>query len=155
MFGVEWLNTDFLYRRKNERMSKRLKRIGEIALIDRQTGKKRCLPLYAIPDRTDGKSSINTFKGLNNYTKRMNRRYKKWTAKSLKPPAANLRTSSLPTISSTSASIQLNETLEIHKKDLFDLDGKQYTVYDFHTDGTIEDGGILYLTCRRVAGGDN
>lgn len=43
--------------------------------------------------------------------------------------------------------------MEIHKKDLFDLDGKQYTVVDSHTDGTIEDGGILYLTCRRVAGG--
>ena len=51
--------------------------------------------------------------------------------------------------------VQLNETMEIHKKDLFDLDGKQYTVVDSHTDGTIEDGGILYLTCRRVAGGDS
>ena len=77
MFGVEWLNTDFLYRRKNERMSKRLKRIGEIALIDRQTGNKRYLPIYVIPDRTDGKSSINTLKGWNDYAKRMNRRYKK------------------------------------------------------------------------------
>lgn len=45
--------------------------------------------------------------------------------------------------------VQFNETMEIRKDDLFDLDGKQYKVYDFHTDGTIEDGGILYLTCRR------
>ena len=45
--------------------------------------------------------------------------------------------------------VKFNETMEIRKDDLFDLDGKQYKVYDFHTDGTIEDGGILYLTCRR------
>ena len=45
--------------------------------------------------------------------------------------------------------VQFNETMEIRKDDLFDLDGKQYKVYDFHTDGTIEDDGILYLTCRR------
>lgn len=58
-------------------MSKRLERIGEIALIDRQTGNKRYLPIYVIPDRTDGKSSINTLKGWNKYAKRMNRRYEK------------------------------------------------------------------------------
>ena len=50
--------------------------MNAIALIDQQTGKKRCLPLYAIPDRIDGKSSINTLKGWNDYAKRMNRRYK-------------------------------------------------------------------------------
>ena len=56
-------------------MSKILEKIGKVTLIDQQTGKKRCLPLYAIPDRTDGKSSINTLKGWNDYAKRMNRRY--------------------------------------------------------------------------------
>ena len=50
--------------------------MNTIALIDQQTGKKRCLPLYAITDRIDGKSSINTLKGWNDYAKRMNRRYK-------------------------------------------------------------------------------
>lgn len=66
MFGVEWLNANFLHK----------ERMNTIALIDQQTGKKRCLPLYAIPDRIDGKSSINTLKGWNDYAKRMNRRYK-------------------------------------------------------------------------------
>ena len=66
MFGVEWLNTNFLHK----------ERMNAIALIDQQTGKKRYLPLYAIPDRIDGKSSINTLKGWNDYAKRMNRRYK-------------------------------------------------------------------------------
>ena len=50
--------------------------MNAIALIDQQTGKKLCLPLYAIPDRIDGKSSINTLEGWNDYAKRMNRRYK-------------------------------------------------------------------------------
>lgn len=58
-------------------MIKILERIGKVTLIDQQTGKKRYLPLYAIPDRTDDKSSINILKGWNNYAKRMNRRYKK------------------------------------------------------------------------------